>query len=364
MLEVTVVVPVFNGERFLAATLDSVLAQSMPDFELIVVNDGSTDRTAEILAGYASRDRRINVVHQKNAGATVAANLAGQLAKAPYIARLDADDISLPNRLERQLAFLQRYRDVALLGSAAEFINEADAVFFTESVPTGNDEIKALLPERNVFVHSAVAMRRDVFLAVGGYRRAFAGASDDYDLWLRISERYEVANLSEVLVRYRVHRGQSTATRLSEQTRSSLGARVSARLRRSGHDDPFGFLTSVSRDTLTRLGIATFQIEDEIATTGRNWARVMAAAGDHDAALALAREAWREGRGRVVTRHEVGRFYVSAARASLARGRVVPGLRAAGQALWWQPALLGRLLRGGLRHATRELRGDGRHPEK
>src|SRR5256885_782330 len=306
MPEVTLVMSVFNGELFLPAALESIMAQSMRDFAIIVVNDGSTDRTAEILEEYAGRSERMQVVHQQNSGVVDAANRACALARTPYIARMDADDISLPDRLERQLSFLQRRREVALLGGAAEFINESGDVLFTVDVPTQHDEIKVILPERNVFVHSAVVMRRDALLAVGGYRRAFSDTAGDYDLWLRIVERYEAANLAEVIVRYRVHRRQTTTMRLEEQTLAAMGARLSARLRRSGRPDPFDAMNAVTRDTLIRLGMTAAEIEKEVATVAGSWANVMGEAGYHDTAVAPAREGWRGPPGDRASRGHAG----------------------------------------------------------
>jgi glycosyltransferase involved in cell wall biosynthesis len=356
MPEVTLVMTVFNGELFLPAALESIMAQSMRDFAIIVVNDGSTDRTAEILEEYAGRSKRMQIVHQQNTGIVDAANRACTLVRTPYIARMDADDISLPDRLERQLSFLQRRREVALLGGAAEFINESGDVLFAVDVPTHQDEIKALLPERNVFVHSAVVMRRDALLAVGGYRRAFSDTAGDYDLWLRLVERYEAANLPEVIVRYRVHRRQTTTMRLEEQTLAALGARLSARLRRSGRPDPFDAMNTVTRDTLIRLGMTAVEIEKEVARVAGSWANVMGEAGHHDTAVTLAREAWRGQRGLGLTRDDVSRHQVAAARASLGRGRIIQGLGAAVQAIRWQPALLGRVMRGGFRRIARWVR--------
>jgi hypothetical protein len=123
-------------------------------------------------------------------------------------------------------------------------------------------------------------------------------------------------------------------------------------------------MASVSDDTLNRLGVGMSEIEHEVAKAAGSWARVMGEAGDHDTAAMLARQAWQDGRGRVVTRHEVGRYYLAAARASLARGHVAHGASAALRALRWQPALLGRMLQGGLRPITRWFRGEGPQPEK
>jgi|SRR5437867_2044683 len=363
MPEVTLVMSVFNGEPFLAAALDSLMAQSVQEFAIIVVNDGSTDGSAQILDEYAGRRGRMQVIHQRNSGVAEAVNRACDLVKTPYIARMDADDISLPDRLARQLGFLRRRPQVALLGGGAEFINARGAMMFKVDVPTRDDEIKATLPERNVFVHSTVVMRREALLAVGGYRRAFTLA-EDYDLWLRIAERYELANLAEVLVRYRVHRRQVSTTRLQEQARAAVGARLSARLRQSGKHDPFDTMESVSDDGLNRFGVSMAEVELEVAKAARSWARVMGEAGDHETAAVLARQAWQRGRGRVVTRREVARYYLAAARASLARGHVARGVSAAVQAVRWQPVLLGRGLRAALRPIARWFGGAGSQPEK
>ncbi|PYM52855.1 MAG: hypothetical protein DMD77_28630 [Candidatus Rokuibacteriota bacterium] len=130
MPEVTLVMSVFNGEPFLAAALDSLMAQSVQEFAIIVVNDGSTDGSAQILDEYAGRRGRMQVIHQRNSGVAEAVNRACDLVKTPYIARMDADDISLPDRLARQLGFLRRRPQVALLGGGAEFINARGAMMF------------------------------------------------------------------------------------------------------------------------------------------------------------------------------------------------------------------------------------------
>jgi len=355
MPEVTVVMSVFNGEPYLASALESIVTQSIREFDVLVVNDGSTDRGPAILDAYAARDSRIKVIHQPNAGIAAAANRACALVTSPYIARMDADDVSLHNRLERQLHFLRARPDVVLLGGGAEVIDESGNRLFSIDVPTGNDEIKAVLHERNAFVHSSVVIRRDALLAVGGYRRAFSNVSEDYDLWLRLAERYPVANLADVVVRYRVHRRQTSTAKLEAQTLAALGARVSARFRRAGQHDPFGSVDSVSRETLLRLGISKSEIDGEVARATASWAKVMSRAGYHDTAVTLARKAWHVGPDRIVTRDDIGRFYLAAARASLDRGRVAHSLLAAVLALRWRPSLLGRIVRGGLRRLTGSL---------
>jgi hypothetical protein len=351
MTELTVVMTVYNGGPHLAPALESIMTQSIRDFEVLVVNDGSTDQSATILDEYARRDARIRVIHQRNTGVVGALNTACAIVETPYIARLDADDISLSDRLERQTEFLRRNPHVALFGGAADFINEAGEVLFRVDVPTNNNDIKTQLLERNVFVHSAVVVRREALLAVGGYRRPFPSA-EDYDLWLRISERYAVANLSEVVVRYRLHPKQASTARLEGQVLATMGARLSARLRRAGKPDPSWSTGPVSRQDLSRLGVSSDEIDVEIAKGAATWASVMQRAGYHETAANLAKQAWRHGRGSILTRETVGWFYLASARSSVLQGQDFRGLVSAIRALRWQPALLWRVLRGGFRRLT------------
>jgi glycosyltransferase involved in cell wall biosynthesis len=344
------VMSVYNGEPYLIPALESITAQTFTDFNAVVVDDGSTDRSASLLEEYSKQDTRIKVIHQQNAGVVASLNRACALVQTPYIARLDADDVSVRDRLERQLDFLRRNPQVALLGGAANTIDETGRVLFRVDVPTSNDEIKMALPNQNVFV-SGVVIRRDALLALGGYRRAFQTA-EDYDLWLRLSELYDVANLSDVVVHYRVHPRQTSTTQLERQVMAIMGARLSAKFRRAKENDPFGSMDQVGKADLCHLGVAPHEIETEIARVGRSWARVMEAAGYHETAIRLAKEAWRRGRGRILTRGELGRFYFMSARASVLRKERGLAFGDAFRAVRWHPALLWRMLRGGVRKLT------------
>ena len=236
-----------DGERYLAAAVDSVLAQTLTNFELIVIDDGSTDSSPEILAGYASIDRRVLVHRQENAGIAVSLNRAVSYARSPLIARLDADDIARPRRLELQLAYLARNTGVGVVGGAVAFIDESARQFAETRYPTTDAEIRQAFAVTTPFVHSAVTMRRKAFDAVGGYRAAFSHA-EDLDLWLRLSAVSQLANLPETVVLYRIHSQQSTVTELERQSVSVLGARVSWRAREAGRAG------SVRRDDARRSG--------------------------------------------------------------------------------------------------------------
>jgi hypothetical protein len=347
MPELTVIMTVYNGEPYLAPALDSVLTQSIRNFDILVIDDGSTDGTPAILENYAGRDSRITVISQENRGVVAALNRAYALVQTPYIARLDADDISAPQRLERQLNFLGRNPDVALLGGAATIINHAGDILqsldlYSRDIPTSSADIKSVLPERNVFINSAVVVRRDAVLDAGGYRRPFQTA-EDYDMWLRIAERHEVANLPEVIAQYRVHPSQTTTTRLEQQILAGIGSRVSSNLRQLQKDDPFGSTEAVTRESLYRLGVSPGDIDLEVAKAAAHWAWVMRRAGYHQAAASMARMAWRHGRERALTRAAVGQFYFAAAREDVLAGHRTRGFLKAARALRWDPALLWRI---------------------
>lgn len=203
---VSVVMPVYNGERYLKEAIDSILGQTFWGFEFIIVNDGSTDRTGELLRSYS--DPRLVVIDQSHQGIGAALNRGIQYARGKYIARMDADDVSHPRRLQCQVEFLERHPDVALLGTSTYRIDANGQICSLWIHPTSDTDIKRELPYGNQFCHSSVMFRRAVLSRVGGYRKHRA---EDYDLWLRISERYTVANLEAPLQRIRCSGSEHTA---------------------------------------------------------------------------------------------------------------------------------------------------------
>lgn len=258
---VSVLMPVRNGALFLREALESILAQTFADFELLAIDDGSTDATAELLAEHARRDVRLRVERQDAHGLTATLNRGIALARGSYIARFDADDVALPQRLEKQVRFLDANPGVAGVGSRFESFGGAGRALPVEELPCDPARIRALLPERNCISHPTVVLRRDVLLELGGYRPAFA-AAEDYDLWLRITDARALANLEEALVRYRVHPGQASVTRLEQQVVSTLAARRAARIRRATGLDPVHGVDPVTRPVLSSLGIVASEIDE------------------------------------------------------------------------------------------------------
>ena len=212
MTRVSVVMPVFNGETYLRKAIESILGQSYADFEFVIVDDGSTDGSLEIIEDYAARDARI-VVHKmpQNSGIVAALNAGIGAANGEYIARMDADDTSMPSRLEKQVAYLDETGIAAVGANYIKFRGDKAKGRATKR-PLSSAEVKRTLPYACCLGHPVVMYRKDVFDRVGGYDPNYAsGGAEDYDLWLRMSLDHDLANLEEPLLRYRVHSESLTA---------------------------------------------------------------------------------------------------------------------------------------------------------
>lgn len=257
---VSVLMPVYNGERFLAEAIDSILGQTFTDFEFVIVDDGSTDASPAILADYASRDPRIRVLTQANAGIVAALNRGLAECRAPLVARMDADDISLPTRLERQVAFLGGHPAVAVVGTAFQLVSDTGGAGPVVRHATGHAAIVRGLRRGNCLAHPTVMMRRDPIQAVGGYRE-FLRHAEDYDLWTRVAERHELANLPECLLRYRVHGGQVSWAVAEAQVLATLAVQGLARARRRTGAEPTPLMSSPDRPFLAGLGFLSADID-------------------------------------------------------------------------------------------------------
>jgi glycosyltransferase involved in cell wall biosynthesis len=269
--------PVRDGERFLVEAIESVLAQTVADLELIVVDDGSTDTTPVLLAGIA--DDRVRVLTQPPRGLAAALNAGCAEAQAPVIARMDADDVALPDRLERQLAVLDARSDVALLGGGIVLADEQGREFDRERAPATPS-----LVYRNDLVHGTVAMRVDAFRELGGYR---LDQAEDYDLWLRFQERHGVAAVEEPVVRYRFHPGQFSVTKLERQALGSLCVRAAALARRAGRPDPLAGVERLDDDVAGRLGVTREEIDRAVVADAVHWAATLTRVGREAEAEAL-----------------------------------------------------------------------------
>ncbi len=218
--KMSVLMSVYNGEKHLSESIESILNQTFTDFEFIIVNDGSSDSSPEIIESYS--DERIQIINnEENIGLTKSLNKAIKQARGEYIARQDADDISLPNRLELQLEFLERYPEVALLGTGIYVIDEnGDAI--EKRIMHPNPK-KSLL-KGNRFIHGSVMFRKSAIDEFGAYNETLR-YSQDYELWLRMSKKHNVRNLTAPLYKLRMHRGSILSKNIEEQQMYAVLAR-------------------------------------------------------------------------------------------------------------------------------------------
>lgn len=198
---VTVLMPVYNGALYLREAVDSILAQTFTNFELLIIDDGSTDNTLAILQSY--KDERLRIISQANAGVSAALNKGLIEAKGYYIARADADDICAPNRIEKQIEFLQTNPGYVLIGSDAEYMDKnGEYVFFYQNIGHSNEEIQQRYMQHCPFIHSAVIYVKSLVLQLGGYDTN-AHLFEDYFLWIKLIKLGKVANLPEPLMSIR-----------------------------------------------------------------------------------------------------------------------------------------------------------------
>lgn len=202
--KLSVVMSVHNGEAHITEAIDSLLVQTFKAFELIIVNDGSTDKTAKILAAY--NDPRLRIITQTNRGLVVSLNRAISVAETPLIARHDADDKSEPDRLEQQMKYLKKQPDVVIVGSSIKVMNAQGRVLHEHRVLLNDPELKQELLVHSPFAHGSVMFRKTAFDKAGGYQQT-EWPAEDYGLWLRLSEQGKFGNLDEPLYIYREHSG-------------------------------------------------------------------------------------------------------------------------------------------------------------
>ena len=206
--------PVYNGERFLRESIESVLNQSFSDFEFIIINDGSKDNSLNIIKEYANKDNRIKIIDQKNIGVVGALNNGLKRAKGDYIARMDADDISELNRLEKQLWIIEKEK-AFLCGTWANIIDENNTLQQNKLnyPPTTWNNIKLYLIRGNPFIHPSVLFSKKMYDKekddIGNLYRNFKHV-EDYELWTRLVPKYRSVNIDEYLLKYRIHDNQIT----------------------------------------------------------------------------------------------------------------------------------------------------------
>jgi GT2 family glycosyltransferase len=235
--DVSIVIAVRDGARYLRGAIQSVLVDNEPTRELVIVDDGSVDATHEIIDAEARRDPRIVPLSQSRLGLVAALELGRRHARAPLIARLDADDVAYAGRFAQQAEAFAHRPDLALLGGAVDKIDENGQTTGQIAYPTSADELRRELQLRNPFVHSTVMFRADRVTEVGGYR-SFFDAAEDYDLWFRLSERWDVGNLADCVGALRIHDDTVTRRKAMRQALSAVLVRRCATARQAGRPEP------------------------------------------------------------------------------------------------------------------------------
>ena len=255
----SVVMPVFNGAVWLQKAINSVLQQSFSDFEFIIVDDASTDASKQIAMEAARNDSRIRRIDQRHMGVAAALNRGVALARSPWIARMDADDIANPARFQQQITFLSKHPDMAALGSWASVIDEEGYQIGVLKPACEPDRLRAVLVKQNPFIHASMMMSVKLVRQLGAYRTVLEGA-EDYDLWLRISECAPLANLPECLISYRRHFSSVSATAAHKQLLMARLARLSAADRRASRPD---FVDEL----IAPITLDTLRVHDRLRTT-------------------------------------------------------------------------------------------------
>jgi glycosyltransferase involved in cell wall biosynthesis len=283
---VSVLLPVYNGAPTLSAAIESILAQTHRDLELIVIDDNSTDNSADVIRTYAARDQRImHVFHDRNMGLAATLNEGLELANGELVARMDQDDESLTHRLATQIEFMSAHPRVAVAGAFVYHMGRRRRNDRLVEFPTRPEEIRKTLASQNCLYHPSTMLRRSAIQDLGGYRAAFKNA-EDYDLWLRASKVHHLENIPDPLIRYRFSVNGMTLGRKWEQlyyvylaqaansagSQSFEAAEAEAK-QRLAETDRREFFTHVTRGTLQEL-VGLHRIGEALTVTRKFGAEV------------------------------------------------------------------------------------------
>ena len=229
MTKLSVILPVYNGERYISQAIESVLNQTFGDFELIIIDDGSDDDTSKILAQFKQGDQRIKIIRNiRNLGVVKSLNIGLRSAAGDFIARIDADDIWKSDKLERQIKHFENDAELYLSATAKINIDENGVERMDDLYPQIFDyhEIRKSILKRNIICHSSVVFKRKILEEVGYYNESYIN-SEDYEYWIRIAASHKIEILEDPLVCYRISKETVSYNRIKEQRRYAIKAKIS-----------------------------------------------------------------------------------------------------------------------------------------
>lgn len=266
---VTVLMPVYNGGTYLQAAIDSILNQTFKDFEFLIINDGSTDMSAEIVRSYD--DSRIRLENNEmNLGLVKALNMGINLARGEYIVRMDADDISLPQRIAKQVEFMDTHLDIGICGTWLALIETGEV--WAPPIEH-NNIVSMLLFESNIY-HPTVIMRRRLLEDNGLFYDSDFPHAEDFEFWVRSSQFIKVANIGTVLLNYRVHENKIGVTFSAKQLDSSNQVRL-LQLRKLGIVP-----TDVEMDLHCRISVNNYDVQEDFLYRAKTWLLKILAANE------------------------------------------------------------------------------------
>jgi glycosyltransferase involved in cell wall biosynthesis len=256
--KLSVLMTVYNGMPYLPEAVESILSQDFADFECIIVDDGSTDETSRYLKQI--QDPRVLILSQENGGTAAAANFGLAQCRGEYLARMDADDITLPTRFGKQVRFLDKNPEIGLLGTQLACMGEC-RIGKNLNLPCSNQAIRqSLLKGKHALCHPTLMMRTQLLREIGGYWKL--RLIDDWDMMLRMTEVTQAHNLDEVLHHYRVHRGSLNGSRMKEM-RFAYDYSIDAAIRRQESRAPISadeFRQSLSQRPFATRAFASMEI--------------------------------------------------------------------------------------------------------
>jgi glycosyltransferase involved in cell wall biosynthesis len=225
---ISVLLPVYNGEKFLSESIESILNQTLKNFELVIIDDASSDKTWEIIKRYRKLDRRIVALrNERNLRISASLNKGLDVAKGKYILRMDADDWSYPRRLEKQYRFMEKHTEIGVSGGSIEVCDEKLKVINKRNYPISDKAVRKVIFRYSPFAHPATIWRKEIMKSAGGYNPNIP-LSQDYDLYFRVGKISKFGNLNDVLIKLRTHDDSSSIVRGKFQEQYTIYSRIKA----------------------------------------------------------------------------------------------------------------------------------------